>query len=100
MTHPTPAEAAARIMERVAEDKPWPIEALPFADYRTCAPILAKAYLDATVPRDTRLGDWPEEGQEVWVWGSGWFAWTYLGHDKAHFIWLPAPPAPEDRDDD
>lgn len=102
---PTPAEAAVRILEMDNDGKLWPLEALPFAYYRDFAPILAKEVqrLQALqVPRDTRKGQWPDEGQHIHVWWC--YEWTPMVYRKAssnahqlelRCLWFPAPPFQE-----
>ena len=54
--------------------------------------------------RNTRKGEWPEEGQRVHYWdGDEWWSWQY-GRESEAFdglwatdcqrLWLPAPPPP------
>jgi hypothetical protein len=47
-------------------------------------------------PRDTRKGEWPEEGQDIQRWFGNDYGWrSYRGGDNMHvYLWLPAPPAP------
>lgn len=49
--------------------------------------------------RDTRKGEWPEEGQRMQVWDEcEWSPWIHVdnaeGFDGRY--WLPAPPPPEE----
>lgn len=49
----------------------------------------------ATIPKDTRKGEWPEEGQKIWVWGSSWFPWTMKQPwESVDHLWFPEPPPP------
>lgn len=55
--------------------------------------------------RDTRKGEWPDEGERVHSWdGDEWWSWQhgpeakgFDGELKYHF-WLPAPPPPTESD--
>lgn len=49
--------------------------------------------------RDTRKGEWPDEGQRMQVWDEcEWSPWIHVddaeGFDGRY--WLPAPPPPEE----
>lgn len=48
-------------------------------------------------PRDTRKGEWPEEGQEILIWDWRQSAWEHCmwAPKDQNSIWLPAPPSPE-----
>lgn len=57
-------------------------------------------------PRDTRKGEWPDDGQMIFEWreeiftsvkpppGCWWHGPASKHRRHIHFIWLPAPPAP------
>jgi len=50
-------------------------------------------------PRDTRKGQWPDEGQDIQVWDRFFGLWESSPQGSKipdHYLWLPAPPAPED----
>ena len=58
-----------------------------------------KRLQDLHRPRDTRQGEWPEEGQDIHVWRhQEWEAHAYHSQfSMPSDIWLPAPPSPEDK---
>ena len=97
MTTPTPEEAAVQVLELRQLFAPGN---LMLQAYVELAPILAKEVQrlqSLHESRDTQKGQWPKEGQRLFVWIEGgwstrtWYERTGMdGH-----LWVPALPAPE-----
>lgn len=57
-----------------------------------------KRLQDLHHPRDTRKGEWPDEGESIQWWskpGQCWIACVHHWTMRDLLIWLPAPPSPE-----
>lgn len=92
-------------MEAAKTDAKWIVDLDSVDEYHN----LARAHLQVLAeledlrelhrPRHTADGEWPEEGQEIWLLGSdeGWFPWTAKVPGAVEGTWLPSPPKPRGR---
>jgi hypothetical protein len=94
-------------------DWPWcsdaPKPVMQVVGHRACtvqatitANQIAKPLAERAHVRDTREGEWPEDGQEILRWTNDcqWHACDFGGPDDVGWqedpLWLPAPPPPEE----